>query len=88
MPLGILPSGDFASSEIRAERGDVFALYSDGFLEPANAAGEEFGLRRFQREFQKHGSEPLEEIYRSLRESVARHGARFDDQSLLLVRKI
>ena len=88
MPLGILPSGDFATSEIRTERGNVFALYTDGFLEPANAAGEEFGLTRFQGEFQKHGSEPLEEIYRSLRESVARHGAQFDDQSLLLIRKL
>jgi Stage II sporulation protein E (SpoIIE) len=88
MPLGIFPSGDFASTEIRAEPGDVFALYTDGFLEPANAAGEEFGLTRLQGEFQKHGKEPLEVICRSLQESVARHGAQFDDQSLLLIRKI
>jgi serine phosphatase RsbU (regulator of sigma subunit) len=87
MPLGILPEGDFASSELRAERGDVFALYTDGFLEPANAAGEEFGIARLQSEFQKHGKEPLDAICRSLQESVARHGAQFDDQSLLLIRK-
>jgi hypothetical protein len=88
MPLGILPSGDFASSEIRTEPGDVLALYTDGFLEPANAAGEEFGLARLQAEFQKHGREPLDTICRSLQESVARHGAQFDDQSLFLIRKI
>ena len=88
MPLGILPSGDFANSEVRTEQGDVFALYTDGFLEPANAAGEEFGLARLQGEFQKHGKEPLDVICRSLQESVARHGAQFDDQSLLLIRKI
>jgi len=88
MPLGILPEGDFASSEVRAEQGDVFALYTDGFLEPANAAGEEFGLARLQGEFQEHGKEPLDVIYRSLQESVARHGAQFDDQSLFLIRKI
>jgi len=88
MPLGILPSGDFSSSEIRAEPGDVFALYTDGFLEPANAAGEEFGLARLQAEFQKHGKEPLNAICRSLKESVARHGAQFDDQSLFLIRKL
>ncbi|HKV64197.1 MAG TPA: PP2C family protein-serine/threonine phosphatase [Candidatus Acidoferrum sp.] len=87
MPLGILPSADFVGSEIRAESGDVFALYTDGFLEPANAAGEEFGLARLQAEFQKHGREPLEAICKSLRESVERHGAQFDDQSLLLIRK-
>jgi hypothetical protein len=88
MPLGILPSGDFASSEIRTEPGDVLALYTDGFLEPANAAGEEFGLARLQAEFQKHGKEPLDAICKSLQESVARHGAQFDDQSLLLIRKM
>jgi hypothetical protein len=87
MPLGILSSGDFASSGVRAEPGDVFALYTDGFLEPANAAGEEFGLARLQAEFQKHGTEPLDAICRSLQESVARHGAQFDDQSLFLIRK-
>jgi len=88
MPLGILPSGDFASSEIHAEQGDVFALYTDGFLEPANAAGEEFGLKRLQGELQKHGKEPLDVICQSLHESVARHGAQFDDQSVLLIRKM
>ncbi|HEV1996095.1 MAG TPA: PP2C family protein-serine/threonine phosphatase [Candidatus Acidoferrum sp.] len=88
MPLGIFPSGDFASSEVRTEPGDVFALYTDGFLEPANAAGEEFGLMRLQGELQKHGKEPLDVICRSLQESVARHGAQFDDQSLFLIRKI
>jgi len=87
MPLGILPCGDFASSEIQTEQGDVLALYTDGFLEPANAAGEEFGLTRLQGELQKHGKKPLDVICRSLQESVARHGAQFDDQSLLLIRK-
>jgi sigma-B regulation protein RsbU (phosphoserine phosphatase) len=88
MPLGILPSGDFESSEIRAEQGDVFALYTDGFLEQANAAGEEFGLARFQDEFLKHGRESLEAICRSLQESVAHHGTQFDDQSILLIRRL
>jgi hypothetical protein len=88
MPLGILPSGDFTSSEIRVEPGDVFALYTDGFLEPVNAAGEEFGLARLQAEFRKHGKEPLDAVCKSLQESVARHGAQFDDQSIFLIRKI
>jgi sigma-B regulation protein RsbU (phosphoserine phosphatase) len=88
MPLGILPSGDFASAEIHAEGGDVFALYTDGWLETANAAGEEFGLARLHSELQKHGKEPLAAICRSLQASVAKHGAQFDDQSLLLIRRL
>ena len=88
MPLGILPDGNFSSSEIRTEPGDVFALYTDGFIEPANAAGEEFGLARLEAEFQRTAKQPLEEICQSLQEAVNKHGAQFDDQSLLLVRKL
>jgi hypothetical protein len=88
MPLGILPSADFVTSEIQPESGDVFALYTDGLLEVANAAGEEFGLASLQAVLQKHGKDPLEVICRSLQESVARHGPQFDDQSLLLIRQL
>ena len=88
MPLGILPEGEFATSEIATEKGNLYALYTDGLLEAANAAGEEFGIKRFQEELQKQGGEPLEVIYRSLQESVAKHGAQFDDQSVLLVRRV
>ena len=88
MPLGILPAADFVTCEIRAEDGDVFALYTDGLLEVVNVEGEEFGLKNLQEELQKFGKEPLEEICRSLQERVARHGAQFDDQSLLLVRRL
>jgi sigma-B regulation protein RsbU (phosphoserine phosphatase) len=88
MPLGILPDGDFATSEIQTESGEMFALYTDGFLEASNAAGEEFGLARLEAELQAHGEQSLEAVYRSVQESVARHGAQFDDQSLLLIRRI
>jgi serine phosphatase RsbU (regulator of sigma subunit) len=88
MPLGILPDGDFATSEIRSESGEMFALYTDGFLEASNAAGEEFGIARFEAELRAYGKESLDAVYRSIQESVARHGAQFDDQSLLLIRRI
>lgn len=88
MPLGIIPEGEFATSEVSAESGTLFALYTDGFLETANKAGEEFGVKRLSAELQKHGTKPLEEICKEIKESVARHGAQFDDQSLLLIRKM
>ena len=87
MPLGVLPSTDFETCEIRAEDEDVFALYTDGLIEVANAAGEELGLQGLQAEFQRLGQQPLDVIYRSVQERVARHGAQFDDQSLLLIRR-
>jgi len=87
MPLGILPSTDFVNCEIRAEDGDVFALYTDGLTEVADITGEELGLRGLQAELQKLGQRPLDVIWRTLLERVARHGAQFDDQSLLLIRQ-
>lgn len=88
MPLGILPEGEFRTSEIAAEPGDLFALYTDGLLETANVKGEEFGMNRLKAELQRHAKDSLETICRSLQESVAKHGAQFDDQSLLLIRKL
>jgi hypothetical protein len=88
LPLGILPSGEFETSEIQSESGSVLALYTDGFHETANAAGEEFGIERLQAEFRKHGNEPLAEIYRALLGSVSRHGPQFDDRSMLLIRQL
>ena len=88
MPIGILPEGEFVSCEATVARGDVLALYTDGLLETANAAGEEFGIERLAAELRQHGKLSLETICRSIRESVAQHGAQFDDQSLLLLRQM
>jgi len=88
IPLGIVPSGEFVTSEIFAESGTLFALYTDGFLEATNAAGEEFGMDRLKAELKKYGREPLEAVCRSIQEAVGRHGAQFDDQSMLLIRKL
>jgi Stage II sporulation protein E (SpoIIE) len=86
LPLGIFPEGDFTSSEVLPEPGDVFALYTDGLLETANAAGEEFGLKRLEAELEKHNQQPLDKICSSIQASVASHGGQADDQSLLLIR--
>ncbi len=85
-PLGIVPDAEFATAEVRTEEGDVLALYTDGLLEAANAAGEEFGINGLEIELQKHGNEPLSVICQSLQASVARHGVQVDDQSVLLIR--
>jgi Stage II sporulation protein E (SpoIIE) len=88
MPLGILPEGEFASTSIEAEPGSLFALYTDGFVECANAAGEEYGVQRLQAEFQKNGNRPLADIHTALVTSLRQHGVQFDDQSLLLIRRV
>lgn len=88
MPLGIVPEGEFASVAVQSEPGCLSALYTDGFVETANAAGEEFGVARLQAEFQEHTTQPLSEIHTALLASLHRHGPQFDDQSLLLIRQL
>ncbi|MGC1906575.1 MAG: PP2C family protein-serine/threonine phosphatase [Candidatus Acidiferrum sp.] len=88
MPLGIMPEGEFTSVAVQSEPGCLFGLYTDGFVETANAAGEEFGIARLQAEFQKHATQPLSEIHTALVASLRRHGPQFDDQSLLLIRQL
>jgi Stage II sporulation protein E (SpoIIE) len=88
MPLGILPEGEFASVAVPSEPGSLFALYTDGYVETANAAGEEYGIQRLQAEFQKFGNKPLADIHTALVASLRRHGPQFDDQSILLIRQV
>lgn len=88
MPLGIVPEGAFTLSAGGAEVGTLFALYTDGFLEATNKAGEEFGVKRLMEVLRKYGARPLGEICDAIKDRVAQHGAQFDDQSLLLVRKL
>ena len=88
MPLGIVPEGAFTISSAEAESGTMFALYTDGFLEATNKRGEEFGVKRLIGELKEHGRKPLAQICDEIKTSVARHGAQFDDQSLLLVRRV
>ncbi len=48
MPLGIMDSGDWPASEIyRPDWGDYLILYTDGFPEGTNTAGEPYGEDRF-----------------------------------------
>src|SRR5207249_1219835 len=69
------------------ERDAIRFVY--GWLPGSGQRGwEEFGVKRFEEELQKHGKKPLEAICGAIYKSVARHGAQFDDQSMLLIRKL
>jgi serine phosphatase RsbU (regulator of sigma subunit) len=88
LPLAILPSAEFVTSEVLGDPGDVFVLYTDGLPETENAAGDEYGIPRLIEELQKHGKESLPAICQAIQESVSRHGKQVDDQSLFLIRKL
>jgi hypothetical protein len=87
--LGLLPRARFDQGMERLERGDVLVLYSDGVIEAANAAGEEFGEDRLIAavELNLH-AEPdgiRDRILRSVREFTGTD-VLADDQTLLAIR--
>jgi sigma-B regulation protein RsbU (phosphoserine phosphatase) len=44
--LGMFPEAEYASLEMRLQRGDRYLLYTDGLPESKNVTGEEFGIIR------------------------------------------
>jgi serine phosphatase RsbU (regulator of sigma subunit) len=85
-PLGLLPVDDYASQDGACTAGDLFVLYSDGIIEVANAADEQFGMERLESEIRNRTSQPLEAICEAVMAATAAHGLPDDDRSLLLIR--
>jgi serine phosphatase RsbU (regulator of sigma subunit) len=52
--LGMFPEATYEALELPLEPGDRFALYTDGILEAANRAEEQYGADRFLRFMEKH----------------------------------
>jgi len=85
-PIGLLPDVSYASAHVPFSSGDLFVMLTDGILEVANEAGEEFGLSRVESLVVKHAAEPLPKIWDAVQNLVAAHGAQGDDQSALFLR--
>ena len=51
MPLGIFRGQKFTATEITAQPGEIWALFSDGINEGRSSAGEEYGTERLRASF-------------------------------------
>jgi sigma-B regulation protein RsbU (phosphoserine phosphatase) len=52
LPLGLFSSGQFSSTNIHLELGDVLLLYSDGLIESENSRGEDYTIDRLRESLQ------------------------------------
>ena len=87
-PLGVRRRTPFALHETSFAPGDRLVLYSDGFIEALDDAGEPFGFARFEALLARHGGASSEEIRRALLDAVAaftRNRPPDDDQTLVVV---
>jgi sigma-B regulation protein RsbU (phosphoserine phosphatase) len=60
--IGVLPDTDYPACEVPLNSGDRFLLYTDGFVEPENAAGVAFGDHKLEEVIRKNQSRPPSEL--------------------------
>ena len=85
-PLGFFDHIRYETRRVGCAPGDVFALFSDGIVESANAMDDQFGVDRVAAQLAAIPSKPLEEILDAVLAAAAAHGASHDDRSILVIR--
>jgi serine phosphatase RsbU (regulator of sigma subunit) len=92
VPLGILP--DFCSqpsTKLRLESGDIFLLFTDGFIEFEDAAQEQFGKQRLEQSVRKSRGLPPDQIIKNVYEAVLRFSNgtnQQDDLTAVLIKRL
>jgi serine phosphatase RsbU (regulator of sigma subunit) len=87
LPLGIdeMSNEDVAPTRIKINAGDQFVMFSDGVLEAANAANEQFGMNQMAAAL---ATAPRHQRLEAVQDALIRHvgsGTPHDDISLLVI---
>lgn len=88
MPVGMLEEAEFQVVQIQLERGDKLVIYSDGFTEAENAAGEFFDTERLRtclRENAALGAVELHKVLVSTLDAFVDGGVVRDDITALVL---
>jgi hypothetical protein len=88
IPIGMFEDFRFTSSTLACERGDVLALITDGLTEVFDSRDREFGMDAVKQLLAASAALPLAEIADRIVAAARAHGAQFDDQTLLLIRRV
>jgi serine phosphatase RsbU (regulator of sigma subunit) len=88
LPVGLLPVSHFDCVAATAAPGDLFVIATDGILEVANKREEEFGIQRLQEVVATHADAPLPAMADTILASAGAFGRQFDDQTMLLIRRL
>lgn len=89
-PIGIVGDARYDHEVGRLDPGEILVLYSDGFIDAANPAHEEFGPDRMADVFTRHHSSDLSMIATRLECTIAEFtagGGIADDRTLLIARR-
>jgi sigma-B regulation protein RsbU (phosphoserine phosphatase) len=90
--LGLFPEAAYSATEIRIDAGDRCLLYTDGIVEAANGAGEEFGKARLEQFLESNRQLPASRLCEDLLAEVSRwsnpasaKGAHFQHDDITVV---
>jgi serine phosphatase RsbU (regulator of sigma subunit) len=91
-PLGLLPQAPYGGPQsMRFSRGDILMLVTDGFVEWANSADEDFGLDRLKEVIRAHRDQPAATIISRLHTAVVKFAGsmpQLDDLTALVVKRV
>lgn len=90
LPLGLLAGAGYKTRDLGMAPGETLLLYSDGWTEATNAAGEEYGIGRAAASFRRAARLPLPELLAACRDELTEFldGEPLgDDLTLLAVRR-
>jgi hypothetical protein len=85
-PIGLFSPQAFSTDVIRACRGSVFLLCTDGLLEVTNKANAEFGIEGMKAALSSNDFKTLTTLADRIFEATRAFGHTDDDESLLLIR--
>jgi sigma-B regulation protein RsbU (phosphoserine phosphatase) len=89
VPLGILPEAQYEFGQIQLRRDDLLAIFTDGVVEAANVAGQEFGEDRLVQVIRTVTGAPAKEVLRHVManiESFVATAPQHDDITCMVVR--
>jgi hypothetical protein len=85
-PVGMIPTAEYCAAEVTYASGDIFVLLTDGIVEVADSRDREFGLERVEQLLSENAASPLGDLADVITSAAGAHGARTDDQTVLLAR--
>ncbi len=91
VPVGMLPNASWREETRTMQPGHLLAVYTDGLTEAVDGSDEEFGLERLERAIEKGRDLPAKQLCDEVLLKVAdfaRGMPQYDDQTLLLLRRI
>jgi len=87
-PLGLLPVSSFDGYTLETAPGDLLVVATDGILEVANKRSEEWGVDRLKDVIAANATDALGTLAEKILVSARGFGAQFDDQTILIVRRL